>query len=98
MKPLFVPLTTRWFRDFCDGRKTTEYRAFGPRWNDSTCAIGRAVTLSHGYSGDRLSTRVRSFRVIPIERAPAAARELYEGRAKLIAAIGLDPPTYTNRS
>lgn len=98
MEPLFVPLKTRWFRAFASGEKTIEYRPFGPRWNESTCVVGRPVTLSHGYSGDRLRTRVRSFRIIPIERAPIAARELYAGRVNWIAAIGLDPPTYMSRS
>lgn len=57
-KPLFVPLKTRYFRAFVAGTKTTEYRRYGPRWNETTCWPGRPVTLSHGYSGARLTARV----------------------------------------
>ncbi len=53
MKPLFIPLTTHWFNQFADGTKTTELRIYGPRWNERTCTIGRAVTISHGYGKAR---------------------------------------------
>jgi len=49
MKPLFVPLYTRWFEAFANGSKTIEYRNYGPRWNERTCVPGRAVVLSKGY-------------------------------------------------
>lgn len=49
MKPLFIPLKTEYFEAFRVGTKTTEYRVYGPRWNERTCAVGRAVTLSKGY-------------------------------------------------
>lgn len=65
-KPLFIPLKTRYFRAFQAGTKTIEYRRAGPRWNETTCAVGRPVVLSHGgNSGARLSARVaRTWRVL----------------------------------
>ena len=53
MKPLFIPLATHWFNQFEDGTKTTELRIYGPRWNEKTCIVGRAVTISHGYGKAR---------------------------------------------
>jgi len=49
MKSLFIPLKTEYFEAFADGSKTEELRRYGPRWNESTCQIGREVTLSKGY-------------------------------------------------
>ncbi len=53
MKPLFIPLKTEFFEAFEKGTKTVEYRKYGPRWNEKTCEVGRAVTLSHGYGTKR---------------------------------------------
>jgi len=53
MKPLFIPLKTEFYEVFASGVKDTEYRLYGPRWNERTCAIGRAVVLSHGYGVKR---------------------------------------------
>lgn len=64
VKPLFVPLKSRYFRAFESGVKTVEYRRCGRGWNERTCWIGRPVTLSHGYSGARLTARINSVRVI----------------------------------
>lgn len=63
-KPLFVPLKTEWFRAFENGTKTTEYRLYGPRWNERTIFTGRPVTLSHGYSGARIKAKVKGLRKI----------------------------------
>ena len=48
-KPLFIPLKGEYYDAFADGRKDTEYRRRGPRWNAETCRIGRRVILSRGY-------------------------------------------------
>lgn len=48
-RPLFIPLMTRYYDEFANGSKTVEYRKYGARWNEGTCAIGRRVTLSKGY-------------------------------------------------
>lgn len=53
MKPLFIPLKTAYFNAFEAGTKDTEFRPYGPRWNERTCAIGRPVVLSHGYGKQR---------------------------------------------
>lgn len=81
MKPLFVPLKTEWFRAFERGEKTTEYRLYGARWNESTCIPGRAVTLSHGYSGARIGATVIGLRVI----TNRASTSIYPKGAKLAA-------------
>lgn len=85
-KPLFIPLKTEWFRLFEAGTKDTEYRAYGPRWNENTCRIGRWATLSHGYSGKRLKRVVTGFKKIRWALAPIAACEIYPN-SDFIAAI-----------
>jgi ASC-1-like (ASCH) protein len=49
MKPLFIPLRSEYFDAFASGKKTCEWRIYGPRWNEKTCTPGREVTLSKGY-------------------------------------------------
>ena len=49
MKPLFIPLKAEYYDAFCDGTKDTEYRLYGPRWNEKTCPIGRPAVISKGY-------------------------------------------------
>ena len=48
-RPIFIPLRSEYYDAFADGSKTEELRLYGPRWNERTCAVGRAVTLSKGY-------------------------------------------------
>jgi hypothetical protein len=48
-KPLFIPLKAEFFDAFERGEKDTEYRIFGPRWNERTCVEGRPVVLCRGY-------------------------------------------------
>ena len=96
VKPLFIPLKTQWFRQFETGEKETEYRAYGPRWNERTCAIGREAVLSHGYSGERLQRRVAGFKKLASIEAPAEAREIYPA-AEFIAAIRLAPSSVEER-
>lgn len=87
-KPLFIPLRAEHFTAFESGTKDTEYRAYGPRWNEKTCRVGRAATLSFGYSGRRLHKAVGGFRKIVWDEAPIAAKEIYP-TAGFIAAIAL---------
>lgn len=62
MKPLFIPLKSEFFDAFAAGTKDTEYRVYGPRWNETTCAQGRPVVLSKGYGKHhRLTGRVAGF-------------------------------------
>lgn len=87
-KPLFIPLRREWFEAFERDDKDTEYRAYGPRWNERTCRIGREATLSFGYSGRRLSKVVAGFAKMSREAAPQAAQTIYP-TARFIAAIHL---------
>ena len=89
-KPLFIPLRTQWFREFEAGTKDTEYRAYGPRWNENTCRVGRKATISHGYSGKRLERVVAGFEMMSWSHAPVAAKAIYPD-AEFIAAIHLPP-------
>jgi len=84
-KPLFIPLRTEWFREFEAGTKDTEYRAYGQRWNERTCRVGRKATLSHGYSGKRLYRSVAGFQILARADAPAAARAIYPNAAHIAA-------------
>lgn len=60
--PLFIPLKREWFEAFRDGRKSVEYRPYGPRWNERTCQLGRPVVLSLGYGKHRrLQGRIVQF-------------------------------------
>ena len=52
-KALFIPLKREFFEAFARGKKIAEYREYGPRWNERTCRVGRAVTLSLGYGKAR---------------------------------------------
>ena len=64
VRPLFVPLMAKWYEAFASGRKRTEFRLLGPRWNRETCQVGRRVVLSYGYgrSRPRLFGTVTAFR------------------------------------
>lgn len=91
-KPMFIPLRTEWFRKIESGEKDTEYRAYGPRWNEKHCRVGRAVTLSLGYGKRcRLSKVISSFSVLDWADAPPEARAIYPDAA-FISAIGLKSP------
>jgi hypothetical protein len=67
MKPLFIPLKKEYFEEFEHGEKTTEYRQYGPHWNERTCTPGRPVILSCGYSKHRrLKGIIKDFRKVPV--------------------------------
>ena len=88
-KPLFIPLRTEWYRQFEAGTKDTEYRAYGPRWNEETCRVGRKAILARGYSTpDRMERTVVGFKKIRWALAPIAACEIYPN-SDFIAAIEL---------
>ncbi len=94
MKPLFIPLKAVYFDAFKAGAKRIEYRPYGPRWNEKTCAIGRAVTLSRGYGNQqRLSGTVESFDIMHRTQLPAEAQSgwlaCYGHRNGEVACIGV---------
>jgi hypothetical protein len=78
MKPLFIPLKTEYFEAFRDGRKATEFRIYGPRWNERTCVPGRGVVLSKGYGKrERLNGWIVSFRSSTVYGLEQHAREAF---------------------
>ena len=82
-KPLFIPLKTEYFEAFKAGVKQYELRKHGPRWNENTCRVGRAVTLSKGYGKhDRLFSEVTAFERKPVSELPD------KDRADFIACYG----------
>lgn len=94
-KPLFIPLMSQYYEAFLDGSKDTEYRPYGPVWNERNCPVGRAVTLSKGYGKKhRLSGVVTSFARVTLKQVPRdvekALDEIYgEHDDYDIAAIGI---------
>ncbi len=70
-RPIFIPLRRQYFDAFARGDKREEWRRLGPRWNPRTCAPGRPVVLSLGYTRTRLAGRLVAFHVAPAE-GPAA--------------------------
>lgn len=90
-RPLFIPLRAEYFAQFAQGEKEVEYRAYGPRWNERTCELGRPVVLSLGYSGARLNARVIGF-----ERRRMST-EIY-GPRRQIAVIRLSVERSAQRS
>jgi hypothetical protein len=87
MTPLFIPLKTKYFEEFRAGTKTTEYRIYGPRWNERTCAIGRPVVLSKGYGkSHRLTGSVTGFWQSTAATLSEAWRKCYGDRGERIAA------------
>ncbi len=92
-KPLFFPLNAEHYDRFASGEKDTEYRAYGSRWNERTCRIGRAATLSRGYGKqNRLHGTVKGFAKIHRNLAPDVAQAIYPND-EYIAAIGIATPT-----
>lgn len=61
--PLFIPLRTEFYEAFKSGAKRDELRAYGTRWNERTCSVGRPVLLSKDYGKqNRLTGRIWAFR------------------------------------
>jgi hypothetical protein len=88
VKALFIPLKRQYFEDFRDGRKDTEYRPYGPRWNEKTCPVGRPVVLSLGYGkGHRLVGRVAGFATSEEQTKTDAWRDCYGDKGGLAACI-----------
>ncbi len=91
MKSLFIPLKRQHFEDFRGGRKTTEYRPYGPRWNEKTCAIGRPVLLSLGYGTQcRLIGRVVGFTKSEEPTKTDAWRDCYGDKSGMAACIHIE--------
>jgi hypothetical protein len=70
-KPIFIPLRAEWYEAFERGEKTEEIRQYGRQWNEKTCRVGRAVTLSYGYGkARRLHGVISGFRKMGADTYP----------------------------
>lgn len=76
--PLFIPLRAEYFRAFADGIKTVEWRKLGRGFSVKTLIVGRRVTLSNGYSGQRLDGRITSLEFAPAQAVGPAALTIYK--------------------
>lgn len=76
MKPLFVPLMTKYWDAFANGTKRTEYRLLRGPWNCHAVTVGRPVVLSKGYSGARLHGVVTRVRCMTVGDVPGM-RDVY---------------------
>jgi hypothetical protein len=56
-KPAFIPLKKKYYLEFKNGTKNTEYRKYGNRWTEKNFQIGRQVTLSLGYGKQNRMTK-----------------------------------------
>ena len=93
MKPLFIALKTEYFEAFKAGTKDTEYRPYGPRWNERTCPIGRPVVLSKGYGkAHRLTSYIIGFSRSAVPTTTRAWRNCYGDRGGDAACIRVAPP------
>lgn len=97
-RPLFIPLRAQWFDLIESGEKRHEYRAYGPRWNERTCRVGRSAIVSRGYgTAHRLAKVVASFATLDWANAPPEAQAIYPDAA-YIARIELAPPSPSTNS
>ena len=100
--PLFVPLAGWAYDLFASGAKTTEFRLYGPRWNERTCTPGRAVVLSRGYGrAHRMNGVIQSLALLDSPPDPDAwfrafGRSLAPGER--VAAIQFDLQPVTRKS
>ncbi|WP_257306254.1 hypothetical protein [Geothrix campi] len=96
MTPLFIPLKREYFEAFKAGTKTEEFRPYGRRWNERTCPVGRAVTLSLGYGkSHRMTGVVTGFVASTTPSDTAAWVACYGPGQRMVACIRirLDPPS-----
>jgi len=90
----FIPLAADPFNQFKAGTKTHELRKQDKRWRSELYPIGRRVTLSHGYSGERLYGSVSSYESILGSYLSESDREAvvrHYGTTNIyVAVIGID--------
>jgi hypothetical protein len=90
-KPLFIPLTERFYRQFERGLKSVEFRPEGRGWNRKTCRIGRAVVLSLGYGKkERMTGKIVSYTVQPDASQVPGWVECYGKKPGPVACIGIN--------
>ncbi|WP_157837211.1 hypothetical protein [Geminisphaera colitermitum] len=89
MSPLFIPLKREFFEAFERGKKTAEYRLYGPRWNERTCRVGRAVVLSFGYTHRRLCGEIVHFSISATPQLLPGWNACYGDTHRTAAVIGI---------
>lgn len=92
-KPLFIPLKREHFEAFKNGTKPgmEEFRLLGPRWNGTSCYVGRQVILSLGYGKhQRLNGRVVGFRASAEPTLTPAWKDCYGDRKGMAACIKIE--------
>jgi len=73
------------FDRFVDGSKRHEWRRYGKRFNEQTCAIGRRVRFAHGYARKCITGVITSVELRP---ATEGAAEIY-GKDALCIVMGI---------
>ncbi len=102
--PLFMLLTAAHYNTLTAGTTTTVHNPLGEDWSADTCAIGRAVTLTHPYGTTAgMSGRIVGFEVVHVDDLDDATREAVIGCYGVIdlylAAIRIElDPTPTERT
>lgn len=104
-KPLFIPLKKEFYEQFKAGTKAvgfiarpgapikyqTEFRPYGPRWNERTCRLGRDVVLSCGYGKkNRLHGKIVLFQVGTEPTKTEAWQACYGDKHGLAASIKIE--------
>lgn len=83
---LFIPLKRPYFEAFEARSKEYEYRRYGARWNERTCAVGKRVCLSLGYGRHRrLVGRILGFSVCDSKDCPEWLECYGEAEAQVAA-------------
>ena len=92
LKPLFCPVKKEIFEEYLCGRKLTEYRLYGPRWNELTVISGRRIIISEGYNGRRIIGWIKDFNLTLLDNLPFMVEHYpqYMNRLKTVICIQLE--------
>ncbi|HUZ92562.1 MAG TPA: hypothetical protein VNG29_01005 [Candidatus Paceibacterota bacterium] len=97
MDRVFVPLAKEPFLDFKLYGKTYELRRRERQWTEKNVRPGRHVTVSCGYSGERLEGTIGSvltaslndiFRFIDFKKIEPRAKTVQEAKAENLKTLG----------
>jgi hypothetical protein len=89
-KPLFLPLKSEHYEAFLAGKKNTEYRLHGPRWNSKTCFPERQIVLSRGYGKQNRANG--AIHKVQIRKYSDLSASLRESLRQLYNLAGKDNP------
>jgi hypothetical protein len=76
MKPVFIPLKTKNYEAFESGKKHSEFRIYGPRWDEKTCIPDAPLFFQRGMAKQIvcMASSVHSRSVTPTHSAPRIKR------------------------